>query len=263
MALKLALRDTSADPFPAFGSPAVPLDVPYRFHRNYSRSAAQAGRRASESAEYSLRYLLDHLGWPDFADTEILDVGCGTKLTSALLDRPVGRYVGVDVHDEMVTWLRDNVRDPRFEHHRVNFHNARYNPWGERLTGDSRLPVDGRFDLIVLLSVFTHLEPHDYRPLLSMLRRYAKPSARLFYTLFLDERSDGGQGAIDAYAERFGEGAVGTTEGFQDFVADDSLAIALYSREYAVALIEGTGWEVVGIDPPNAYMQHQITCRPV
>ncbi len=240
----------------------MPLDVPDQFHRNCSRSREQRSARARESAEFSLRYLLDHLGWRDFGDAEILDVGCGTKLTSALLDRAVGRYVGVDVYREMVDWLRDAVGDPRFEHHPVNFHNARYNPQGERLTKDSRLPVEGQFDLIVLLSVFTHLEPHDYGPMLTMLRRYAKPGARLVYTLFLDERSEAGQGVIDAYAERFGEGVVGTTDGFQDFVADDPLAVALYSRELALELVDGTGWEVLRVDPPNAYMQHQITCRP-
>ena len=76
----------------------MPLDVPDQFHRNCSRSREQGRARARESAEFSLRYLLDQLGWRDFADAEILDVGCGTKLTSALLDRAVGRYVGVDVH---------------------------------------------------------------------------------------------------------------------------------------------------------------------
>lgn len=64
---------------------AVPLDVPRRFHRNYAAS----GERARESAAFKLSYLLDRFGWQDFSEVAVLDVGCGTKLTDALLDRPI------------------------------------------------------------------------------------------------------------------------------------------------------------------------------
>ena len=68
---------------------------------------------------------------------------------------------------------------------------------------------------------------------------------------------------MDSVANVLGDSAVGTTEGFRDLQPDNALAYALYSRRYAIELIEGTGWEIVRLDPPTEFVQHHITCRPV
>ena len=48
-----------------------------------------------------------------------------------------------------------------------------------------------------------------------------------------------------------------------DEVPDQPLLIARYSRDYALELVDGTGWEVVELHPPEPYIQHYIVCRPV
>lgn len=36
-----------------------------------------------------------------------------------------------------------------------------------------------------------------------------------------------------------------------------------YTKDYALELFGGTGWEVISISPPGPYIQHHIVCRPV
>lgn len=48
------------------------------------------------------------------SNTELLDVGCGTKFSEALLNDevPIKKYAGVDVYAEMIDVLRQEVADP-------------------------------------------------------------------------------------------------------------------------------------------------------
>ena len=238
------------------------LSVPGLFRRG-KRKGEEA---AVQSAVEIIGYLCRHFGLSDLGATDMLDVGCGTKLTQAFLNHDLGikHYVGVDVYREMIDFLRAEVDDPRFEYHHMDTYNERYNPGGTPLAEDSRLPIDDdrRFDLITLFSVFTHLEPRDYHLMLRMLRRYAGPGTHLLYTLYVDETTPGGLGLMDAFARNLGDAAVGTTKEFRDLKPDSPLELALYSRDHAFALIEGTGWEVVRLDEPTGFMQHHFTCRP-
>lgn len=236
--------------------------VPEKFRHTYPSKGW-----TERSAPFSIEYLCRLLGLESLEHVEMLDVGCGTKFTQYFInhDQPIGRYVGVDVYAEMIEALRENVDDPRFEYHHVDLKNARYNPDGRPLTEDTELPIGaGReFDLITLFSVFTHLDPHDYRAMLKVLRRHVKPDGRLFFSLFIDEKTEGGHGFIDKIAAVEGDSVVGQTDGYRDYDPADVLAYPLYSKEYAYELIEGTGWEVVRLDPPNQYIQHHFTCRPI
>jgi SAM-dependent methyltransferase len=170
------------------------LQVPREFRRGHRKDEEGEIR----SAVALIEHLTRHFGLDDLSQTDILDVGCGVKLTQAFLafDLPVRSYVGIDVYEAMIDFLRTNVDDPRFEYHHVNMHNARYNPTGERMTEDTRLPLgEGTtFDIICLFSVFTHLAPHDYPLMLKLLRRYVRPDGRLIYSLYIDERTKRGMG---------------------------------------------------------------------
>ena len=50
---------------------------------------------------------------PDLGQKKILDIGCGTKLVQAILDRelPIGQYTGVDVFPELIEFLKEEVSD--------------------------------------------------------------------------------------------------------------------------------------------------------
>lgn len=238
------------------------LHVPDRFRRGHGRTEAES----IESGVVLLGYMAEVMGAETLASVDVLDVGCGVKVTQAILERgiPIGSYTGVDIASPIIDFLREQVDDPRFEHHHLDGYNERYNPGGAVLTATTRLPVDdGRtFDLISLFSVFTHLDPRDYRVMLQMLRPYIRPDGRLYYSLYIDERTAGGHGLMDRFAVTWGDDAIGHTVDFRDMKPEKPLQWALYSRQHALDLIDGTGWEVVGVDDPRPEIQHAITLRP-
>ena len=50
---------------------------------------------------------------------------------------------------------------------------------------------------------------------------------------------------------------------FVDLIPHKPLMQPLYSRRHAFELIEGTGWDVVALNPPQVnYIQHYFVCRP-
>ena len=244
------------------------LHVPDRLRKGARRSE----ERSIESAVWLIGHMCEHLGLSDLGDTELLDYGCGVKFTQAILERdlPLRRYVGLDADGDMIAFLRENVSDPRFEYFHIDAQNDLYNPDGEPLSEKTVLPIEGQtFDVICLFSVFTHLDPDDYRTLLKLLRRHAKPDGRLFYTLYIAELTPGGHGLIDAFARRMGH--EGSSEGYRPATAEEGgfrdldpgrpLMWALFSEEYARELIEGTGWEVVELSQPEEYIQHHFVLR--
>lgn len=257
--------------------PAAMLNVPARF----VRGAFDDHDESVRSAHWLIRHICDHLSLGDLSGTDVLDFGCGVKLSEALINDalPIKRYVGFDVYRDLITFLQENVEDDRFEYFHVNARNALYNPDGEPLTAELPLSIDGQtFDLIVLLSVFTHLEPTDYRAMLKLLRRFAKPGTVLLYSLYIDELTPGGHGLMDSWARTLSEAGERFDDALAEHIVHDTgarriapfkdldpsrpLRWALYSESFARQLIDGTGWKVVGLSRPDLYIQHHFVCNP-
>jgi SAM-dependent methyltransferase len=249
------------------------LEVPQRLNRARHKRPEEA----VAGAAILIRHVCDTLGLADLSNHDVLDVGCGTRFTQAFLDQglPIKSYVGVDVYREMIEFLRANVTDSRFRYRHIDVRNERYNPGAPPMTEQTDLGLgEQTFDIIWLFSVFTHLAPHDYTTMLRLLRRYIRPDGHLVYTLFIDELTEGGHGFID-HVERGLRAANGTgrpagpaapgerrAKPFVDVYPDQPLLCALYSREHAFELIEGTGWRPVELLPPNEHAQHQFVCVP-
>jgi SAM-dependent methyltransferase len=231
-----------------------------------------------DAAVWLIGHMCEHLGVSDLGDLDVLDFGCGVRFTQAFLNRnvPIKSYVGVDVSSPVIDFLRSNVSDPRFEFFHLDAQNDLYNPTGRPL---SEMTVDGvegrRFDLICLFSVFTHLAPVDYVAMLKLLRRFVRPDGRLFYTLFIDERTTGGHGYIDRVSRIFSSddprvkeaivssvATSGEPPDFRDAEPNKPLMVALYSRRHAIELIDGTGWDLLSVSPPDVHLQHHILCAP-
>jgi SAM-dependent methyltransferase len=219
------------------------------------------------------------VGQEDLGGIELLDVGCGTKIVKTLLDAsiPVGRYVGVDIYSPIIDWLDANVSDPRFEFHHFDARNELYNPGGTPLTEFEELPVgSARFDLISLFSVFTHLNPEDYVAMLRLLRKYVKPDGTLLFSLFLNDpdhpsvyaqalqaKLASDDPAVVAEATAVVAKALAAKDrGFLDEIPEKPLMRARYDKDFALELIDGTGWEVASVNPPEAHIQNYIICRP-
>lgn len=120
----------------------------------------------------------------------ILDVGCGNGQLSRALTRVLsesGRYDGVDVHREGITWLQDHYRGyPNFHFHHVDVHNAMYNPGGGQVPETFYLPFpDHSFNVVLLKSVFTHMVPPSVHAYLKEISRVLRPAGRAVITYFL------------------------------------------------------------------------------
>jgi SAM-dependent methyltransferase len=172
------------------------LEVP----RTLQRSAHDDDERWIQSARSLLDLVCRQCGLRDLGVSRVLDMGCGTKLTKALLDdeRPIARYVGIDVEPTVIEFLLNNVDDERFSFHHIDVRNDMYNPSGLPLADRTELPVgDETFDIIWLFSVFTHLAPDDYVAMLRLLRRYVRDDGWLVFSLYINEVTNSGNGPLD------------------------------------------------------------------
>ncbi|MFL5331227.1 MAG: class I SAM-dependent methyltransferase [Gemmataceae bacterium] len=99
----------------------------------------------------------------------ILDWGCGSgRLSRYLSDRTPATFTGVDVDPHNVQWCRAHLPFGRFES--INLH-------------PPTMFADGEFDLVIGLSVFTHLREADQFEWLEELRRVTRPGAILLLTI--------------------------------------------------------------------------------
>ncbi len=122
----------------------------------------------------------------DNKSPKILDIGCGTGLL-AIASEPFvksgGRYTGIDVMSRDINFCNKHYNKDYFEfiHHKV--FNATYSvdqnkanlPWEVQ---------DGSIDLVLALSVWTHLNEIDAIYYFKEVNRVLKPGGRAIITFF-------------------------------------------------------------------------------
>ena len=178
--------------------------------------------RASTATSFlTMRSLLGAAGAEPSGIRSILDIGCGTGrlLAGWHCDDPLRWLVGTDINRELIAWSRANLADV-----------ARWD------VNDVRPPLElasASFDLIVLASVFTHLELDNQRAWLEEVHRLLRPAGHALITLhgaiyaalLLDEADSAKYGA-EGYVEK----AVGM-EGANGYTAfhTEVFARALFS----------------------------------
>lgn len=154
------------------------------------------GTRATDadyvrSARANARMLAERCGLT--TESRVLDVGCGHgRLLIGILAEQgaVGRYLGLDVRPRVIDWARAHLvdvgraqRDVNFQ--RVDAGNERYNRAG---AVDVGLPIPSlAYDIIVLISVFTHMRLADTRLYLREAKRVLAPDGRIFCTAFVED----------------------------------------------------------------------------
>ena len=124
-------------------------------------------------------------------DDHVLDVGSGIgraalPLTKYLNTR--GSYDGIEIFRPHVEWCQQNITPqyPNFRFHWADLYNSMYNREGKYQPEAYRFPFkDNRFDLVVLMSVFTHLLPHGMENYLSEISRVMKKGGYCLITYFI------------------------------------------------------------------------------
>jgi SAM-dependent methyltransferase len=143
------------------------------------------------SAQREARRLVDECGLK--SDMRVLDVGCGYgRLPTGILSVAGDAidYLGIDVRKSVVSWCSRYIAGshPRFTFTHLDRYNDRYNPDGQRMDTQFRLPVDDcSLDIIYLYSVFSHLIVEDIREYLREFHRTLAPAGRIFLTLFVED----------------------------------------------------------------------------
>lgn len=121
----------------------------------------------------------------------VLDVGSGIgrmaiPLTS-FLDAQ-GSYDGFDIREDGVTWCQEKItpRYPNFKFKLATLGNSHYLPEATGEAGKFHFPYPSRtFDLVVLTSVFTHVDAEVVCNYLEEINRVLKRGGRMFATFFL------------------------------------------------------------------------------
>jgi SAM-dependent methyltransferase len=131
----------------------------------------------------------------DFAGLEpasrILDVGCGmgrlaVPLTEYLHES--GSYDGLDIVESGIRWCNTNIASkyPNFHFVLADVFNKEYHPKGHFKPSEYQFPyADETFDLVILISVFTHMLPDDMEHYVAEIGRVLKTGGRCFATYFL------------------------------------------------------------------------------
>lgn len=121
----------------------------------------------------------------------ILDVGCGCGRVAIPLTKYLNSnayYEGMDNNLDLIKWCRKNITPifPNFNFTHVNAYSSVYNPRGKFLSSSYKFKFqDGTFDFVYLISVFTHMLPHDMDNYMSEISRVLKKGGRCYISYFL------------------------------------------------------------------------------
>ncbi len=138
--------------------------------------------------EMMLRYFVELAGLQPHH--RVLDVGSGMGRIAAPLAKYLddrGSYEGFDVVEMGVRWCEKAIgsRYPNFRFQYIGLDNSLYRTGGAN-AADFRFPYpDEGFDLVVLISVFTHMLPDEVANYLREIQRVLRPGGCCFATFFL------------------------------------------------------------------------------
>ncbi len=199
-----------------------------------------------KSGRVILEHVKQRMGLNDFANTDILDYGCGVKFTQSILQYDIGvkSYTGIDLDSDMINYLSQKVKVSNMNYFAVNFQNDMYNPEVQiKMNSETQLPTGKKFDLMICQSVFTHLDKDDFKNLLIILRKNTKPNTKLFFTCFIDNIMK---------------------DNWKDANPKSPLIRIYYKEEYVKNMIKESGWDIISYNrrSPKFLVSDNFLCQP-
>ncbi len=140
------------------------------------------------------------------ARSRVLDIGCGVGRVALALARryPHLDYTGIDVDRPSIDGCRANPALRQFSFQRIDVANNLYNAGGAEAAASYRLPFsDGSFDVVYVVSVFTHMFPDACRNYSKEILRVLRPGGACAVTAILLEGTEPGWGVVDGAHCRF------------------------------------------------------------
>jgi ubiquinone/menaquinone biosynthesis C-methylase UbiE len=176
----------------------------------------------------------------------IVDIGCGCgRFAHHLRDfryadaRFSGKYIGVDIDEEMLEWCRRNFDAPRFEFLHSTHASKSYKQGGDG-TAVYALPIpDQSVDFVFSTSLFTHLLEPELKNYLSESFRMLKPGGFMNMSFFCLDYPPPTYGGRHTFQHRIGNAAV-------ESMAVPEAAVA-YTEAFMVGLTREAGFSTAEV----------------
>lgn len=121
-----------------------------------------------------------------------LEIGCGSGRTAFVLAETLknGHFYGMDIEKVALSACNSNkfLNEKNFKFELMDVQNDEYNPDGTFQASNFKFPYDdGKFDVIYLVSVFTHMMTEDVKNYIAEISRLLRPGGSVMITTFLLE----------------------------------------------------------------------------
>ena len=146
------------------------------------------GSKFVQTGAFLLEELKKHGGITPGSD--ILEIGCGVGRNAFSLSTFLegGSYTGIDIDKPSIEGAQANalLKEKGYRIEFLDVDNPEYNPDGRYKASDYVFEFgDESFDLVFLVSVFTHMLPKDIENYIKEISRMLKPGGRLLFSTFI------------------------------------------------------------------------------
>lgn len=139
--------------------------------------------------------------------SDVLEIGCGCGRTAFALSKILdnGKYTGMDIEQVSLhsCQQRKIFQDKKFKFDYLDVQNDEYNPEGKNPADIYKFPyANNQFDVIFLVSVFTHMLTKDVKNYISEISRMLKPGGTCMVTTFLMDEGRNSHGLSFPYNDQ-------------------------------------------------------------
>ena len=166
----------------------------------------------------------------------LLDIGCGSgRASTALRDVQRLTYTGVDILPELLEYAQKKAARP---------------DWKFIAIEDIALPVDDAWaDMVLVMSVFTHLKTDEIKKYIDEIFRVTKPGATVFCS-YLDRTFPAHVKAFRAKPLQLLLRAIGR-----------DVMLSFTSREELSGFLESAGFTILDVKAVETTAQHVMIAR--